>query len=175
MIGKKKFFAIELPLIKQKAELLATSQEELIGRTVKIDLTRKLRGKSLDIIFKIKSEKEKLKAQPFRLQLLQYFIRRMMRKSINYVEDSFSAETKDVTLRIKPFLITRKKVSRKVRKALREKAKEEITKEAKSKSYEEIFSDILSNKFQKSLSLKLKKIYPLALCEIRDIYIEKEK
>ena len=37
--------------------------------------------------------------------------------------------------------------------------------------YEEIFSDLLSGKFQKTLSLKLKKIYPLSLCEIKDIYI----
>ncbi len=32
-----------------------------------------------------------------------------------------------------------------------------------------------TNKLQKELSLKLKKIYPLALCEIRHFSIESEK
>lgn len=175
MALKKKFFEIQLPIINQKASLLATKEEELTGRTIKIDLTRKLRGKSLEIIFKIKLDKEKVKAQAYRLQLLGYFIRRMMRKSIDYVEDSFSAQCKDSILRIKPFLITRKKVSRRVRKALRNKAREEIEKTIKEEKYEDIFSEILSNKFQRTLSLKLKKIYPLSFCDIRDIYVEKSR
>jgi len=174
MAEQKKFLEIELPIINQKIHLLAASTEQLNGRTVKIDLTRRLRGKSLEAIFRIKLEDGKIKIQPYRLYLLGYFIRRMMRKSINYVEDSFSAESKNAVLRIKPFLITRKKVPRAIRTALRNKAKEEVQIEIKEKNYEEIFSDILSGKFQKVLSLKLKKIYPLAFCEIRDIFLEKE-
>ena len=175
MAEKKKFFSVELPLIGEKAEVLAFSEEDLAGRTLKIDLTRKLRGKSTEIIFKLKQENKKIRAFPIRLYVLGYFIRRMMRKSIDYVEDSFIAECKDSLLIIKPFLITRKKVSRAVRKALRNKAKEEINNAIKEKISEEIFSELLSGRFQKSLSLKLKKIYPLALCEIRDFLIEKEK
>jgi ribosomal protein S3AE len=175
MAEKKKFFKIDLPLINKKVELYSTTEEKLAGRTIKIDFTRKLRGKSLEAIYKVEMQKDKVTAVPYRLHLLGYFIRRMMRKSTDYVEDSFPAECKNASLRIKPFLITRRKVSRAVRKALRNKAKEEIGKVIKEKKYEEIFSDIMSNKFQRSLSLKLKKIYPLALCEIRDIYIEKPK
>jgi len=172
MPEKKKFFEIFLPLVDYKANLQATEKKKLEGRTIKIDLTRKLRGKSLEIIFKIKADEEKIEAIPKRLHLFGYYIRRMMRKSTDYVEDSFSTEAKNVKLRVKPFLITRKKVSRRVRKALREKAKQEITKAFKNKNYEDIFSEIISNKFQRALSLKLKKIYPLALCEIRDVYVE---
>jgi len=175
MVEKKKFFELELPIIKQKVELLGTTEKKLDGRTVKIDLTRKLRGKSLEIIFKIKANEKGIEAKPHRLHLLSYFIRRAMRKSVNYVEDSFTSECKNAVLRIKPFLITRKKVSRMVRKALRNKAKEEIEKAIKEKTYEELFSELLANKFQRNLSLKLKKIYPLALCEIRDIYVKKLK
>jgi len=170
MIIKKKFFEIDLPLINQKAYLLATSEEELIGKTIKIDLTRKLRGKSLEVIFKIES---KGKAIPRRLNLIGYFIRRVIRKGTDYVEDSFSCESKNALLRIKPFLITRQKVSRAIRKALRKKAREEIQLELKNKDYEEIFLELISNKFQRALSLKLKKIYPLAFCDIRDIFVEK--
>jgi len=175
MAEKKKFFEVELPIINQKAELLASSEKQLIGRTVKIDLTRKLRGKSLEIIFKITGEEGKLEPEPYRLHLLSYYIRRMMRKSVSYVENSFSAQCKDAKLRVKIFLITRKKVSRAVRKALRNQAKEEAEKMINGRKYDEVFSEILSNKIQKALSLKLKKIYPLSLCEIRDIIAEKSK
>ena len=175
MAEKKKFFDISLPLIEQKVSLLAMTEQELAGRTVKIDLTRRLRGKSLEAIFRIKKTPEGIKADIYRFNILGYFIRRVMRKSIDYVEDSFSAECKNAILRIKPFLITRKKVSRRVRTALKNKAKEEIQNYIKEKNYEEVFSDLLANQFQKSLSLKLKKIYPLAFCDIRDIFVEKHK
>ncbi len=174
MAGKK-FLEVELPIIKQKVELLASSEKDLIGRTVKIDLTRKLRGRSLEAIFKIKEEQGKLKIVLTRLHIFGYFIRRVVRKSTNYVEDSFSSEAGNAVLRIKPFMVTRKKVSRAVRKALREKAKELIEKEVKNKKYEDFFSELLSGKLQRALSLKLKKVYPLAFFDIRDVYVEKEE
>lgn len=99
----------------------------------------------------------------------------MVRKGTNYVEDSFSAECKDAFVRIKPFLITRKKVSRAVRKALREKAKEELINYVKGKSAEILFDELLKNSIQKFLSLKLKKIYPLSFCEIRIFKLERLK
>ena len=101
------------------------------------------------------------------------FLRRVVRKGTDYVEDSFSAESKNAKLRIKPLLITREKVSKKIRKVLREKAREELIKYVKSKDSEEIFEDILKGKFQKELSLKLKKIYPLSFCDIRILKVEK--
>jgi ribosomal protein S3AE len=71
-------------------------------------------------------------------------------------------------------LITRRKVSRAVRKALREKAKEELINYVKNKNTETLFEELLKGQIQKTLSLILKKIYPLALCEIRIFKVEKE-
>ncbi len=169
MAKRKKFHEIELPIIDRKVELLAFSKEDLEERTVKIDLTREVRGKSFEIIFKIGKG---LKITPRRLHVFPYFLRRMMRKSVDYIEDSFIVESKDGKLRVKPFLIARKKVSRKVRKALREECRKEITKMIENKKFSTILSSLIQNKLQKELSLKLKKIYPLSLCEIRDIYLE---
>lgn len=175
MPAKKKFFEVEIPLTNTKVELLTYNIEALDKRTIKLDLTRQLRGKSIEVIFQIKVDEDKAIAEPLKLTLLPFFIRRMLRKSISYVEDSFSAECKDAQLRIKPFLITRKKVSRRVRKALREEAKNWLLDYVRNKSAKDIFSDIIGNRLQKPLSLKLKKIYPLALCEIRMFKIEKLK
>lgn len=171
---RKKFFNVNIPLINKETQLLAYSPEELNGRTIKYDLTRLMRGKSIILQVNVKVDGENITTTPKQIKLMPYYLSRMVRKGTNYVEDSFSTETKDVQIRIKPFLVTRRKVSRAVRKALREKAKEELITYVKSKTAEEIFQDVLRNSLQKQLSLKLKKIYPLSLCEIRVLKVEKE-
>ena len=179
---KRKFFEVEIPLINKQTPLLAFEIKELEGKFIRYDLTRFLRGKNMLIQLKVqikeegKDSEKKLRATSVarEIQILPCFLKRMVRKGTNYVEDSFSVNCRDAQLRIKPFLITRRKVSRAVRKALREKAREEITKYVGNKNSEEIFDDVLKNKLQKPLSLILKKIYPLSLCEIRMMKVEKE-
>jgi len=163
-----------MPILEKETQLYGYSIEELEGRTITYDLTRFLRGKSMILKLRVQVENEKASSYPVELKLMPYFLRRMVRKGTNYVEDSFSIETKDAIVRIKPFLITRKKVSMAVKKALRNRAREELTKELKDKNTETIFEELLKNQIQKPLSLILKKIYPLSLCEIRVFRIEKE-
>lgn len=164
---KKKFFNVEIPIVNKQTQLRAYEVGELEGRFLKYDLTRMLKGKSMMITLKVKIEKNEAMTIPKKIVLLPYFLRRMVRKGTDYVEDSFSAECKNASLKIKPFLVTRRKVSRAVKKALRNKAREELINYVKDKPSYELFEEILKNQIQKPLSLKLKKIYPLALCEIR--------
>jgi len=172
---KKRFFDVEIPIINRETQLQAYESKNLNGRIINYDLTRLLKGKSAVFQVKVEIDKEEIKTTPIQIKILPYFIKRMMRKGTNYVEDSFSAECKDAKIRIKPFLITRRKVSRRVRKALRNKAKEEIIDYVKDKSAEILFEDVIKNSFQRHLSIKLKKVYPLSLCEIRILKVEKYK
>ncbi|GAH85563.1 unnamed protein product [marine sediment metagenome] len=172
---KKKFFDVEIPLIKKTTQLQAYELKELDKRFVKYDLTRILRGKSMVLQLRVKVEGDKATTIPREIKLMPYFLRRMIRKGTNYVEDSFSTNCKDAQVRIKPFLITRRKVSKAVRKALREKCREELINYVKDKTTETLFEEILKNQMQKPLSLKLKKIYPLSLCEIRVFKVEEKK
>lgn len=169
---RKKFIDVNIPLINKETQLYAYDVKDLDGRFIKYDLTRMLRGKSVLLRLEIKVEKDTAIAIPIEMRVLPYFLRRMMRKGTNYVEDSFSTKCKDARVRIKPFLITRKKVSRAVRKALREKAREELIDYMKDRKTETVFEEIFRNQLQKTLSLKLKKIYPLSLCEIRIFKVE---
>ena len=171
---KKRFFDVEIPIINRETQLQAYEIEELDGRMINYDLTRLLKGKSAVFQLLVKNEDGELIATPRQIKILPYFLRRMMRKGTNYVEDSFSLECKDAIVRIKPFLITRRKVSRSVRRILRERVKEELIKYAKERDSEVIFEDIIKNDLQRSLSLTLKKVYPLSLCEIRIFKIEKD-
>lgn len=164
---KKKFFEVKAPLTSSKIALYATAIEELEGRIVKLDLTRSLKGKSFELKMRVKKEGEELVAEPISLWLAGSFIRRMFRNGIDYVEDSFMVECKDAKVVVKPFLITRHKVSREVRKNLRNVARKHLENFIKIRTTKELFSEIMSNRVQKEMSMELKKIYPLALCEIR--------
>jgi len=170
---KKKFFEIEVPLLNDKFESLSASIDTLNNKTLKMDLTRHLKGKSVELIMNIVVKDGKALAYPKKLTLLSSFIRHMLHTGIDYVEDSFTAETKDSQVIIKPFLITRKKVSRAVRRTLRNSAKNWLVDYLKTKTDDEVFSELLSNHMQKPLSLRLKKVYPLAICEIRMFEIKK--
>ena len=171
---KKKFYEIEIPILNEKYEALANSISELDNKTIRLDITRKLKGKSVDLILNVKVQDNKAKAYQKKMILLPFFIKHMIHGGISYVEDSFKTETLDNEIIIKPFLITRKKVSRTVRKTLRNSANNWLKDYLKTKTSQEIFSEIISSQLQKLLSQKLKKVYPLAICEIRVFEIKKQ-
>ncbi len=169
---KKRFYNVDIPIIGKTTQLQAYEPKDLDNSHIKYDLTRMLKGKSILLTIKISVKDDHAKALSKEIKLLPYYLKRLARKGTSYVEDSFSTKCKDAQIRIKPFLITRKKVSRNVRKALRNLARKELEEYVKSKPSEELFDDILKNKLQKPLSLKLKKIYPLSVCEIRVLKVE---
>lgn len=173
--AKKQFFDVKSGITSTKIQLYATSKEELVGRAVILDLTRNLRGKNLVLKLKVNMENGELAANPVSISLAGSYIRRMMRTGIDYVEDSFDAELRDGKARIKSFMITRNKVSRAVRNELRNEAKKFVESYVKARTQREVFSEIMANKIQRDLSLKLKKVYPLALCEIRFFEVVSEK
>jgi len=170
---KRSFYTVEAPITATKIQLYSTSAEDLDNKTIKLDLTKALRGKNLVLKLRIKESSGKLTAAPESLELLNSYIRRIMRRGTDYAEDSIETECKDSTIRIKPLMVTRRRVSRTVLRALRNTAKKNIINYTKSRTAEEIVSDIMTNKLQKNLMPKLKKIYPLALCEIRMFNIVK--
>lgn len=166
MAERKKYIDVQMPILGETTRVIGTP-ENLHGKTIKLDLTRKLRGKGLTIKLRIFNMKGKLIAIPNSLQLTTSYIRRMMRKRTDYVEDSFQARCSDIRVTVKPLLITRKKVSRAVQKNLRNIAKEFLLNYMKEKEYLEIYSEILDGTLQKTMLPKLKKIYPLSFSDIR--------
>ena len=166
MAERKKFIDIQVPILNTTVRALGTP-ENLNNKTIKLDLTRQLRGKGLIIKFRIFNQEGKLVAIPNNMTLSTSYIRRTMRKRVDYVEDSFQVRCADIRAIAKPFLITRKKVSRAVRKNLRNTAREFILEYLKEKDYIEICNEILDGTLQKTMLPKLKKVYPLSFCDIR--------
>lgn len=172
---ENKFFDVKVPLTSSKVVVYGSTAESFNGRTVKIDLTRNLRGKSVELVLKLAADGDEIEGEPHILQVFGAYIRRAMRSGIDYVEDSFDAECKDAFLRIKPFLIARKKIPRSLRNSLRLETQNYLKSICIPRTSLELFGDLMSNKIQRDLSLKLKKIYPLAFCEIRVFGIVRKK
>jgi len=169
--AKKKFFESIIPLTSTKVHLYGYSLEELENKIVKLDLTKNLRGKNLELRTKLKLENGKLNGELLTMKLIPSYIKKIMRRGTSYIEDSFKIDCRDAKLIIKPLMITRKRVSRAVRKTIRNNAKKHLEGKIKIRNTKELFSEIMSGKLQKELSQKIKKIYPLALCEIRHIEV----
>jgi Ribosomal protein S3AE len=102
-------------------------------------------------------------------------VRRLIGYGVSIVEDSFVVAAQDCNLRVKPFLITRKKVHKKVRAALRNAARDFLKKAFSDKTRARIFQGVISGILQRQLSKHLKKIYPLGVCELRVVKVEKKK
>lgn len=172
---RKTFYNVKAPFTSTKIALYASSPEELNNKIIKLDLTKNLRGKSLELKLRIKNKKNELIGQPESLELAGSYVRRAVRKGTDYVEDSFEAECRDSIIRIKPLLLTRMRVPRTILKELRNETKKQIENYIKTRTSQELFNEIMINKLQKQLAAKLKKIYPLAFCEIRFFKVVKEK
>lgn len=166
MALKKKFIDVELPIVGETLSVLG-EPELLNKRTIKLDLSRKLKGRGLEVTFIILNKDKKLIGYPKDLVLMRSYVQRMMRPRVNYVEDSFDISCTDISAKIKPFLITRKKVSRAIRNSLRKAAREFLIEYTKGKTYMEVAQEVIYGNIQKEMYPKLKKVYPLSLCEIR--------
>ncbi|MGB9707935.1 MAG: hypothetical protein ACPLXC_01240 [Candidatus Pacearchaeota archaeon] len=175
MAEKKKFFDVKLEVLESIVPLLAVSPDSLINRVVKLDLTKILKGKNCEAKFIVKRHENDFIGEIFSFTIFPSYIRRLIGHNISIVEDSFIVKAKDTNLRVKPFLITRKKVHRGVKKALRDETKDFLIKIAEERTRDKIFHAVITGILQKQLSKRLKKIYPLAVCELRVVKVEKTK
>ena len=144
---KKKFIELEIPFTKTKIQLIGEKPEDLKGKTINLDLTRQLRGKSVELTIKVDIEKNKLITNPVKLVLLPYFIKRMIRKRISYVEDSFETPSQETMVKIKPFIITRKRVSKAVRRTIRNQARNWLEDYISERKNNELFQTISKDMF----------------------------
>ncbi|MFA5020342.1 MAG: hypothetical protein WC533_04560 [Candidatus Pacearchaeota archaeon] len=169
---KKKFFDVEIPIIKKELEVYSGTLEELNGKYIKFDLSSILRGKALELSLKITADEKTASANPKKITLQEFYIRRLMRKRTDYAEDSFLAPCSDHRIRIKYLITTKKPVSRAVLTSLKKSAKEFLGNYIKEKEFESLVKDVINNQIQKDLNGKLRKLYPLNICEIKHLGIE---
>lgn len=174
---KKKWFQIVAPKEFREEILGETSAFEeptLIGRKIGINLMNLLgdpKKQNSKLVFRISEIKDgKAYTELVSYEMLQAFIRRLNRKDANKIEDSFICDTKDnVKLVFKPILVTNNKAKNEVLTLLRQRAREFIAENTKKLNYNDVVDEVISTNAQKSLRSFLKKVYPLSVCEFKEV------
>lgn len=172
---KKKWIKIIAPKILNGFEVGETIHSgKLIGRTVEVNigfLTNDIRKQHMKlklIINEIKNDIANTEIKGY--EIVKAHIRRAVRKDRIKVEESFTAECKDkIKIRIKPLIITRFKTNRSALTEIRKKIKEFCISYCTKMSYEDLIRNIIGNNLQKDLKNILKKIFPIALIEIKEL------
>lgn len=182
-IKKKRWYQIIAPKLLRNAvlgEVFVADPNMVIGKIVKANLmglTNNVKQQNINLKFKITSiQGDKAYSELIGFELVPTSVRRLVRKGIKRIDESFVCVTSDgKKIRIKPFLLIRITTRSSTMLALRKQTKDFLTNGIKKTSYENLISSLMSHRLQSSLRDHLKKIYPLRTCEIRKIEMEKEK
>ena len=119
---------------------------------------------------------ERLATQIVGYNISKAIVKRMIKRNRERVDDSFVLETQDdKQVRIKPLLVTRFSTSNAVTTAIRKRARGILALAVKKATYDQFMEQLISHRLQRQLFDKLKKIYPLATCEIRKVELLKTK
>ena len=173
--AKKKWY----PLIARgefdKAHLgesLVHSPKDLIGKHLNINLmvlTNDPKKQSVTLMFKVTSvEGDAGIAELVGYHLNSSHVKRVVRKAIRRIDDSFTLKSKNnVTFTIKPMFIARYRTNKGTLTSVRKRARELLQQAFQKLNSEEIFMYAITNRMQMDLKSDLKKIYPIAVSEIR--------
>ena len=166
IVGPKLFGQMEL------GETYLAAPEGAIGRNLKInlkDLTGNMKDQNAYVKFTVDElEGTTLKASASGYELTATYVKRMVRKNTNRLDDYLVFKTKDgKNLVIKTLLVTQAKAQRSVQKQLRQKMKAYLAEEVKNNTFETVVSNLVSRKTQMTLKKILYKIYPVNEAAVR--------
>jgi ribosomal protein S3AE len=176
---KKSWIKILAPsMFRNKVIGETIKRDKLIGKTIKVSLSNligDMKKQNINLGFVITNVKDdKAETEIYKYFLSIGYLKRLVRKVRNKIDDSFIAETKDkIKIKIKPVMITRGRTSKARLTAIRKLSRELLTKFVKENSFEDFIREVGSFRIQIRLKQTLRKIYPLGLYEIR--HIEKVK
>lgn len=182
--GKKKLvYNIIAPKIFKNiviGKTLASDPNSLIGRTLVVNLmslTDNVKSQSINVKFRInKVEKDNAHAIIIGYEMVPPSVKRVVRRGRDRIDLSFSCITSDkIKVRVKPLLITKSKSKGSVLTTLRQTTSKLLKKYISSKKYNEFVKELINHKLQDNIKSQLNKIYPLRICEIRVMEIEKTK
>jgi len=168
VLATKEFGNMEL------AEIPYSEPETLIGRVLKVNLyiiTNDSRKQNAELSFKITNfDGKSASTELIGYKILNAYIKRVIRKAKEKVDDSFECSSKDnIKMKIKPFFITKSKTKNSVVTKLRMNIRQMMTEYSKTIDFEKLIRETTTNNLQRNLKQELKKTYPLNLLELREI------
>jgi len=182
-IKKKKWVTILAPKILNErpiGESYVAEPEQLIKRVISCNLmtlTNDVKTQNITMKFLVNEIKDnKAQTKPIAYVLNQTYLKRMMRRRRNRIDESFYLKTADnKNIRIKLFLLTNSPAKSSVVKIIRKKLKEMVANIAEKNKYDDIFDGVISHKIQRELRSAMNKIFPLKACAVKVLKEEKER
>ena len=176
---KKKWFNIFAPEMFNKAyvgETLVAEPNEMLNKTIVVnlmDLTKSIKLQNVNIKFKVNEIKENdAFTTVVEYEMNPSSIRRLVRRNIEKLDDSFIVSTSDGKyVRVKPLVITRSATKDSITSVMRKEIRNVIIKECSTRTYEAFVKDVVAGKIQAELSQRLNKIYPVRIVAIRRFVI----
>jgi len=132
-------------------------------------LTGDWRLQNAKVIFRIvKVHAGKAYTELEEYRLYDAYVRRIVRRGTDRIDDSFIVETRDgVKVRVMTLIITQHNTVRSKHTAIRKAVRELIINEAKEKDFYEFMKDIIFGYLQEKMRKVAHKIYPIEKAEIR--------
>jgi len=165
---------------KEIGETYLVSPEKAVGRTISVNL-RELSGSPRDqnvyITFKITNvEGTTLKTTVVGYRLTPGYVKRVVRKNANKVDDYLTLTTKNGDdLIIKSLLVTRNKTQRSTLTHLRAELKKLLAEELNKSDFATFVGNLVNRRVQSGFKKRLGKIHPLKEVAVRVLSMKDQK
>ena len=161
-------------------ETLVSDPQLMLGKTLShnlMNLTNDPKRQNININFEVISvQNNKGMTSIVGYEIIQSSVKRFVRRSNEKMDLSFVCDTADnVFVRIKPLLIAKSEVKGSVAARIRNTVVQYLAKTVKKLNYDDLMSEAISHKLQSEMKAALNKIYPLKICEIRYLGIERRE
>lgn len=179
--GRKKWCSViasenfnNLPI----GEIPCYSAETLVGRSLWVNLahlSNDVKDHSIKVRFKInKIVGEKAETELIGYDLLNTYMKRIVRPGRDKIDDSFIVNSNDkVRLRVKMVYIARSNINKRLSREIMMKGREIINDFFGKTDYNSALNEIIANRLQRNMKSVLNKIYPLSSVDVRKIELLK--
>ncbi|MBU0470686.1 MAG: hypothetical protein KKA62_00470 [Nanoarchaeota archaeon] len=181
-VKRKSWYKIISPKLfgqKEMGESYLSSSENAIGRSMKInlkDLTGNIKDQRLYVNFKInKVDGSLLRTVMTGFQLTPTYVKRMVRKNTDRLDDTFVFKTKDgKKVVVKTLIITMHKAQRSVRAKIRAGLKVQFEEEIKKGDFSTFVANLINRKIQTAIKKNLHKVFPIKELSVRVLSLKDE-
>ncbi|MCC7574373.1 hypothetical protein KO361_02180 [Candidatus Woesearchaeota archaeon] len=153
---------------------------DVVGKTLSLNLamiTNDMKKQNVIASFRVKEVKDnKGLTELIGYALSIAYIKRLVRRKRDKIDDSFLAKSKDgKSLRIKTVVMTNSKTHESATSAIRLSLRAKIKKTLKEVDFVDFVNSLINLRYQKDWKNSLGKIYPLKFLEVRFVGLEDAK
>jgi small subunit ribosomal protein S3Ae len=178
---KKRWFKILAPKVygeKVVGETTAIEPKAVVGKTMKVNastLAYDMRKQSTELNLLIEGvEGDKAKTSIIGFKVLPTSIKRIVRKGRTRLDITLKVLTKgEKVVTFKLLVITQHTIKGSVALALRREIKRFIIKKASILPYQALAESVINDALKRELKSRLRKIYPVKICDIRHFRLER--